>query len=460
VCEFAQQGRVGMLSHFHRLQEKLIDVRLGVLLFLCVLLGGNSGYDFGLKYVLYIVSIICMAWCLSFKTRKFTALLNFPFILGMFFFSLFVLYIIPIAPKLTANFFFRDTVTNGYALTGFPVPKLPLSLTPETTYISLYDFIPSLSIAALVLLTPRKREIRLAMRALLIAFALSALLGFLQVLLTDNGLYFQPTPMAGTGIPVGFFANPNHLATVIVIMLLFAGLNLIQNITNKNYRSPANVAPILAFIVFSLMMLSLTNCSSAVLILGVTFVPMMLILARTVKHRLTIIGAALLGGGLFVFDYLILGQNLSGIEQQVIGSSGTRLKVWSTVMNYPGFPSFFGTGPGSFYETYLIMSSSSDFTRIYVNEAHNDFLQIVMELGLIGAAIITAYLIWFGRQFFSILTQKINFKNEKVLLLFALLVPLIQSVTDYPLRTPAIMAISVFFTMVIVRFNQLEKAAG
>lgn len=439
-----------------RLYKQIPIMLIAVIIVLSIFLGGDSGYDIAIKPILYIASIIALAWGLTRQTRSLKALLNLPFICGIVLLSLFIIYLIPLPPALTSGMGFRDGVANGYELANISQPFLPLTLTPETTYISLYDFLPCLAIAVLVLLVPKEEDIRFAFKGLTFAIVASALIAILQVVLTDEAVYFYDGGTRG-GMPVGFFANTNHFATLMVCAI-FIVFNHHRTLSFDRSRNRLNSLSTIGPGLLVFFLLSLTRCSSAVIILIALATAYWVIFANTVKGKW--IALAICGGifGLVALDYLLLGSNFKDILTQVTENKElSRLDIWSTVINSSNFPSFFGTGPGSYYETYLLMSQSSDFTSIYSNEAHNDFLQIIMEFGIFGAILMMVFLSWFVKQWFETLRGSSVNRGNKLMLLFIMTVPILHSITDYPLRTPAIMAIFVFSTVLLVRYNQLER---
>lgn len=437
--------------------NRLIEYRLASILGLCILLGGSSSYALGLKYVLYGVSVIAIASCLTSPMRHWRVLINIPFVVGVIFVTLFFIYIIPLPFSYTVQLPFRDLALRGYDLAGLDRPRLPLSLTPQTTYISLYDFLPPFAIGIILLLSTRNQEIRHAITVLMVMIAASALWGVLQFLWSSPDIYFQKTYMAGTGTPVGFFANPNHFASLLVIGILLSAYQIFQAINSRRNRRRKYTPVLTAFIVMSILLISLTRSNSAVVILGMTFIPLLFLMVKSRQKKRFFLGLSFLCGLLFLFDYLIIGNNLQNVQNQLSSIEGGRIEIWSTIINHPSYLSVFGTGPGSFYETYLIMSQSSDFNRVYINEAHNDYLQIVMELGLIGGGLVIGFLIWFAKSLVVTILHKTPAREEKLLCLFCMLVPLLHSITDYPLRTPAFMGVAVFFTCLYVRLSQMEN---
>jgi O-antigen ligase len=98
-----------------------------------------------------------------------------------------------------------------------------------------------------------------------------------------------------------------------------------------------------------------------------------------------------------------------------------------------------GSGYGSFSDIYITRESIESLRPVYTNHLHNDYLQLILEGGMlgVGAFILMVYTI--------IAATVAGFKNQKTrglvlagavtVLLFGL-----HSIVDYPLRRPAAVA--------------------
>ena len=90
----------------------------------------------------------------------------------------------------------------------------------------------------------------------------------------------------------------------------------------------------------------------------------------------------------------------------------------------------FGTGPGSYLMVYAAYERVEDMGRLVANQAHNDWLQIALETGIAGIALLLVFSLLVVRAFFySALSQAAALSAFSVM---------IHSLVDYPLRTMAI----------------------
>lgn len=117
-----------------------------------------------------------------------------------------------------------------------------------------------------------------------------------------------------------------------------------------------------------------------------------------------------------------------------------RADIWKPTIELirQTFP--FGTGLGSFDSIYPVTEAPEQVGPAYVNSAHNDYLQIVLETGLAGALLIVLFLAWWAVQVVAIWRSALSttYARAATIASGALLA---HSVVDYPLRTAALSAV-------------------
>ncbi len=103
------------------------------------------------------------------------------------------------------------------------------------------------------------------------------------------------------------------------------------------------------------------------------------------------------------------------------------------------FPS--GTGLGSFPQVYRTYEDQNAVGTELVNHAHNDYLEFALELGLAGVVLIIGFILWWGRQ--TIRAWRASFEGADLGRAgsVVVLVVLLHSSVDYPIRTSAIAAL-------------------
>jgi hypothetical protein len=110
----------------------------------------------------------------------------------------------------------------------------------------------------------------------------------------------------------------------------------------------------------------------------------------------------------------------------------------------------FGAGMGTFVPVYGMFEKPQDlFAHAYVNHAHDDILELWLETGIFGIALMGAFAAWFVSRAIKIWRYAAVGSNEfdrslarAATIAVALIV--IHSFLDYPLRTAAMTAILAF----------------
>jgi O-antigen ligase len=96
-----------------------------------------------------------------------------------------------------------------------------------------------------------------------------------------------------------------------------------------------------------------------------------------------------------------------------------------------------GSGGGTFEDIYARYENPARVDSFYVNHAHNDFLEILLEYGVVGALLLLLFLLWWVRNahWLSAGRKPDYFAFAATLASAAILA---HSLVDYPLRTAAI----------------------
>jgi O-antigen ligase len=116
----------------------------------------------------------------------------------------------------------------------------------------------------------------------------------------------------------------------------------------------------------------------------------------------------------------------------------------------------FGAGVGTFVPVYAMFEEPSDtigndsaIGNVYINHAHNDFLEVLLETGLFGMALFVVFVIVLGFRSVELWWRPPDKAGELDRLLMraapvAIALLMAHSVVEYPLRTGAMMAIFAF----------------
>jgi O-antigen ligase len=121
-------------------------------------------------------------------------------------------------------------------------------------------------------------------------------------------------------------------------------------------------------------------------------------------------------------------------------SVSSRQQIWATTQRAIESTFPVGTGLGSFEEVYRQYEDPADVSPRYINHAHNDYLELVLELGAPGLILILLFLGWWATATVRIWTSSLSTPFERAATVASAAI-LAHSIVDFPLRTAAIMAV-------------------
>lgn len=382
-----------------------------------IVLGGASAGGIWARCVLILISILVLAMHQSVPARAWGGLLALA-IPGWFLVEL-----IPLPPALWTLLPGRGPIEAGFRLSGTALPWLGLSLTPQATLAGLLALLPPGAMLVAIMAARPRRRLQ-AMMVLVGLALLSLLLGFVQAMAGDNsGLYLYD--ITNRGSAVGLFANRNHLATLLLMAL--PALGALAAVTGRF------VLPGLAGVVLACGVV-LVHADAGVLMLG----PVLLVslaLARGAPWRRWI------GGSVIVLMLAGLGATLSSRPMAIDQSAQHRPAIWSTTWAAVRAFAPLGAGGGSFTQVYPAFEDPSAVSGEYVNHAHGDALEILLEHGVAGALLAAGVVVWWAARLRALIGRR---DADPLALAGAamLAIALVHSLVDYPLRTSAIAVVA------------------
>ena len=355
--------------------------------------------------------------------------------------ALIAVQLIPLPPALWTSLPGRAEAVEGYRLLGLEPGWLPLSLAPHRTIASAIWLLPA---AALLLAMLRLDLARLAVFGWIIASvsAVSAGIGATQSASGEGSFWYFYT-ITNYGVGTGFFANANHLATLLVATLPFIAALYLTGRGRRASRQQASAMTIVAvgLVVITLIGLAV-NRSIAGLGLAVPVAAASIALVVSRKRRVpawTIVVIVLLLAGSVAAAFLApFGNNLTSAEAR--GNDSSRLTSFSRTLPIAVEHMPAGSGIGSFTELYPTREDPARVERTFMNHVHSDYIELFLETGLPGVALILLFLAWWTRQTLAIWRsdEPNAFARAASIASAAILV---HSLVDYPLRTAAISAL-------------------
>lgn len=348
-------------------------------------------------------------------------------------FALPLIQLIPLPPAIWTGLPGRAELVLALDLAGLQPGWNALSLTPDRTWWSILALLPPAAAFLGMLVMPEPWRSRLVW-GVVAATAVAILLGAAQ--LVSGGTQLYPWATTAAGNVTGFFANRNHLATLILSVTPFVIVLGAGHLRGSRSRGlPIWIAAL--FLGLALVGLAAIRSRFGVLL----FVPVMcasLVAAWIASGRgrppaalLGLVGAAALGLALVVA--MALGPVMARFDT---GAPELRFERWPMVAEAaePYLP--LGSGIGSFDSVYRAYEPLEQLDASFFNQAHNEYLETWLEAGWPGVALIVAFLIWFGRRAWSIwraAPSRTTDLGRAASIAVALM--LVHSIADYPLRT-------------------------
>ena len=272
---------------------------------------------------------------------------------------------------------------------AFDVHKLPLSIDATNTRRALLALAPCIAISIAVPQLTRRSLLRLLGAFALLAAA-QALLGLFQLGFRGASLFVLE--YAGHNRASGTFVNKNHYATLLAMalpLLIFRSAGQFSFFSSGNASALSNAwwGVVTAFVAAALV-----ASLSRVGVLAGGIAAMLAVAACPLREHLRsrkVLFAALAMVALAIALALMtgLGALLRSVTQGGLGDAASSRSLMNT-HTWTGIAAFFpvGAGLGSYAVAFQRFQTPSLLG--FVEYAHNDYLQLLFETGLIGVVIL------------------------------------------------------------------------
>lgn len=439
-------------------------IALAVFLVLTFLTGGGARDDIQSLALLRPAAVFFAAYALSVDRGAFR-MAGVPFYLLLSLAVLIAVQLVPLPPSVWKNLPGRELHANIAAAVGMGDLWRPLSLSPSKTLNSLFSLM--VPIAAVMLLGVQSRKYLRPLLILLVSLiSASALWGLLQLAGSANGpLYFYRVTNAG--LPVGFFANRNHQAVLLGACIpLLAHLGVL--FAKKDGRPGLSVLLIALTVGLVVPTILMTGSRAGLIaaMLGLSAAAVIIYLARQSRpggegrerfSRLAPIALSLLMLAAVVGSIALWFGRALAIERLLASDTVDNLRahVLPILMDMIAFYFPFGAGFGSFEHVYYQFEPIDLLREQYLNQAHNDWLQLIIEGGLPAALLLVAFIVWLGRQVYLTFSRAAVDRSFTLSLRVSLLAFVtilgVASFFDYPLRVPSVMCVFVISCGLLAR---------
>jgi O-antigen ligase len=359
------------------------------------------------------------------------------------------LQLVPLPPALWQGFPGRSVIARLDQLAGLEGAWRPLSLAPFRGMNAILGTV--VPVTALLLAVSMKMRTRITLFAIVGIGLIDATFGILQVI-GGPGSPLYLFAITSRGAPAGIFANENHSAVFSSLVLLaIARLSIEKPGSHDPVWLRFAAAPAFTFILLAVLVTGSRAGFAATLVALIAAAAMVLLKKREKKagpgvpHR----SANLQGrGGLLILAFaaalavVIAGfvwlQRTPALEEMLARSSfeDLRWQLWPLLGTMAGEHWLLGTGFGSFDAVYRLYEPTELLLTRYVNHAHNDWAQILIEGGLPAILLLVAGFGWLCRTLWVNLRQSDGPQVNLIFWLACIAIISAASIVDYPLRTP------------------------
>lgn len=361
--------------------------------------------------------------------------------------------LVPLPPDIWADLPGREPIVRGYDQLGHPVPAFPTSLTPYASVMTVFAAIPG--IAAFIGAQRLEPSPRLYAVAVVVVTVAAVILGAQQIAAGPGSwAYFYRFTNPGA---VGFFANQNHMAMLLLVSIPLAAALFGSAKAEQKYSAGGRLFLGSAFLLLVLIGVVLNGSLAALALVVPVLLASAFILPAAARWRrvaFPVTIAALVAGVALVATRPIVP---AWLQSDVAISVSGRVEMWRKTVDAIENTFPVGTGLGSFENVYRLHEDPYAVTDEYVNHVHNDYLEIVLELGAAGLILTVLFLGWWGWTAFRIWTSPLSTLFARAATVVSAIV-LAHSIVEYPLRTAAISTI--FGVAIALMAQRFGRAPG
>jgi O-antigen ligase len=317
------------------------------------------------------------------------------------------------------------------------------SLDPYQTKLALFSWLSMGLFFALGVNTIDRNRLKILINALIILGLVVSALAILQHLTANNRIYwFREVPSA---TPFGAFVNRNHYAG---FMEMLVPLPIAILFTEKLEEKWKNFYFASAFIMTASLVLSASRAGLLALVIELILLAFVFKLTRK-KVRLNIFklkNLSILVGVLVVFLLLAKFTGTDSIISRFIdvpvssqnNDALSRTSIWlNSLKLFSDYP-FLGVGLGAYPSIYTKYDFSDGYLRL--EQAHNDYLQILTDQGILGGIYLISFLVLFFKYSFENMSsyktskQRVYYQIGAFIGCFGILV---HSFFDFNLQIPS-----------------------
>lgn len=243
---------------------------------------------------------------------------------------------------------------------------------------------------------------------------LSFIISFVQFSSSTFSENMQVLPFK---INAGFFANENHLSALLY--------SISPAVLVLCIRYKIQILGLFIILILILNQFVIGSKAGVILIIVSGFL-IYGIRSKNIYKRILFFSPIIL---ISIISILAVYNGIEDVRLHQLSRITFAQRTWEAILN--NFP--FGIGYGNFILVYSGYEKTSEIFEYYVNHAHNDYLELLLEGSLMAAILILIYfylLCWWA--------VKHTLSDMGLAALVAIVLLMSHSIVDYPLRTLAL----------------------
>ncbi len=433
----------------HSLYDRALFFWASFVFLVAVLLGGGTRVGLQSDEIVEILSVpLLVAATISLLEARWHSSWRVPLAIVLFTLALPLVQLVPLPPAIWTALPGRAEVVQVYEAAGVALEWRPLSLAPFATLYSFLSLLPAAAIFVYALQLDTSRRYALLVAPLALA-GIAALVGVGQFVGRGSGS-LGPTSGPAAGYAIGFFANRNHFAALIYAALPFAIVWTARHMRSGRGRMRLVGSLFGGAVVVSLLFGLSAAFSRAGVALGiVSLLGSAFIVWRSADASRIGRWPVIIAGVLMVGFAVILQIGLVDLLIQRTAADSARSTIASLTLEVLARFNLAGSGFGTFVPLFQTAEKPTDLLVFFINHAHNDFLELTLEGGILAVVLMLAFLVWYLVRFWSIWlsAKQGGSQDERALMSAASLsigLLLLHSLLDYPLRTLTLMCLFAF----------------
>ncbi len=346
----------------------------------------------------------------------------------------------------------------AYGLFGFD------SVNPYQTHIELFLYIGYGALLVLLIALLRSPTRILWLVAVILAIAVfQTFFGMVNYYSESAVFGWAPTHYALKRV-TGSYVNRNFYANLVAMSAGFSFIWVLTRSrtesslsrTRRHVRGGSEVVA-LALLLIMLSGLMLSGSRAAIVSFAGAAVFVFFFVLRDDRLRISIAGLLLTGLTSFVlFGAQLMGQRFSrlGIE------ASDRLEQWKTTLGLINGSKITGFGAGS-YETVFRSRPSGELGPMTYNHAHNDYLELMLEQGVVGLFLLGAIVCILVWKSLHKLYQSRSLLRKRLILsgIFGASVILLHALVDFPFQVPANTWLFIALLSIVVSATRIDFRA-